>query len=168
MIGRRQAGRMRRSNRPLFLDEVQLRRKRGSQLRCGSLHRATPAEETCFSATSSAALALQTQPPPPARVSPANTALIPIAGSSTSVSKLSVCDIRRFCCLFAIGPLRNVAQYDVIESLCMVTIAPEVELRATSKRVERFGNTYSQDWSVEPKLSRLLVAHACRIIQDAY
>jgi len=44
MVGRRRAGRMRRSNKRLFLDEVQLGRKRGLQLRCGrpkKLHRAT-------------------------------------------------------------------------------------------------------------------------------
>ena len=44
MVGRRRAGRMRRSNKRLFLDEVELGRKRGLQLRCGrpkKLHRAT-------------------------------------------------------------------------------------------------------------------------------
>jgi hypothetical protein len=113
MVGRRRAGRMRRSNKRLFLDEVQLRRKRGLQLRCGrpkKLHRATLLRKpvslllgnvvSLRRATDADADADATQPPPTARVFlPPTQPQSPIASSSTSVSKLSVCDIHRIALL---------------------------------------------------------------------
>src|ERR1700722_6018429 len=54
------------------------------------------------------ALQVLTLPPPPTtRVSPRNTAPIPLQVSSTSVSKLSVCDIHRISLL-----IRNRSSYE--------------------------------------------------------
>ena len=110
MVGRRQAGRMRRSNRRLFLDEVQL-------------HRATLLRKpvNLLFGTSSAACALQTlTPPPTARVSPREHSPNPHRKFLLLLyPSYQFAIFARFRYLFVIGPLTNAAQYDVIESLSL-------------------------------------------------
>lgn len=140
MIGRRQAGRMRRSNRPLFLAEVQLRRKRVSQLRCGRcIERPLlrkPVNLLLGNVVSCLTLQVLTLRN---RLQP-HVFLLPIQAQSPSQVLLLLYPSYQFVIfagfryLFVIGPLTNAAQYDVIESLSVVAIAPEIELRATSKR----------------------------------